>query len=253
MELPPDARSLLRTTLALKVAAEWGPKLKRAAAPFQSDYGEGTIPILVETEDGERGFYIEVPPWTEPVEHECLRWLALLRTSEREDLDMEIKSEAAVPDLLSFYVKKSLRNTFELEGLLAVRWKTEGFARANVTTLKRLAEKHLGTVLADGVEGLRTLDELILEYFSPEGHILPSTVILVGSMVGEFLISTHGGEWRVSGEELEAVVVALPTLHGVADVNVFGKVIKLFSRGAEDSLAAMAVAIDDVLRSSRGA
>ena len=249
MELPSDTRSLLRTTLALKVAAEWGPRLKRAAAPFRSEYGAGDIPVLVETEEGERGLYFEVAPWTEAVEHECLRWLALLRTSEREDLEVEIRSEAAVPDLLSFYVKKSLRNSFELEGLLGVRWKPEGFAQDNVTTLRRLAEKHFGTVLLDGIVGLRTLDELILEYFSPGGHILPSTVILFGSMVGEVLIAAHGGAWRVGGEELEAVVAALPTRHGVADVNVFGKVVKFFSSGAEDSLASMVVAIDDVLRS----
>lgn len=243
-----EQRTLLRTTLAVKLAAQWGSRVKRLHAPFQSEYGEGVVPILLQDEKGERAVYVDVAPWTWRSQEECLRWLGLVRTSDQEDLPVEIHSNAEVPEIVSFYAERSLRNSFELEGLLCMRWGTDGFARENAANLGRLAEKHLGISFAAGVEGLTTLDECVLEYFKPTGHMLPSTTILLGSLLGETLIARHGGEWLMRGEELEEAIVALPARAGLTEVNVFGKVMKLFHNGIEDSTAAMEVGLEDVLR-----
>jgi hypothetical protein len=57
------------------------------------------------------------------------------------------------------------------------------------------------------------------------------------------------GYARRFGEDIEQIVVSLPKGDSLLDVNVFGKVMKLFRNGAEDSTAAMAVGLEARLKS----
>jgi hypothetical protein len=239
-------RTLLRTLLALKLATgEFAGKRYRLDAPFHSVYGEGVVPVLVDDDGGRCGIYVDVAPWTPTAQEECLRWLALLRTSELEDLPVEVRSDAPVPPELAFFSGRAARIVFELVGLLQVRlFRDPGFAAANAANLKRLSAEYLGFDLRDDRDGLDDLDRLVVEVLRPEGHILHSTVLMLGCFFGEALVRHLGGRWNVAGPTAEDVTVEVPTSGAVVAANVFGKVVKLFHNGLEDSTRAMALAIE---------
>jgi hypothetical protein len=77
-----DSGGMARMLLTMKVASEAEGKIRAFHAPFASTYGDGVVPLLMVTESGERGIYIESGPWTSMKEEACLRWLAALRTSD---------------------------------------------------------------------------------------------------------------------------------------------------------------------------
>ncbi len=108
--------------LALKIAAEAKDRLKALGVPFSSPYGEGTIPILLDDSGTELGLYVEAGPWDRYKEERCRQWLALLRSSDRDDLAIEIRSDVPVPDAVSFYARRTPRVLFELAGLANVTW-----------------------------------------------------------------------------------------------------------------------------------
>jgi hypothetical protein len=243
VEAPAPAQSLL----AVKVAAEAGQKVKALHTPFASVYGNGVVPVLLETEGREKGIYTKGGPWNWPAKERCLRWLGLLRASDREDLEVEIRSEAEVPELVTFYAGNTPRAVFELVGLLQFRWAVPEFARENAATIRRLATQYLGLELGQGEAGLEALDRLVVETLRADDHVLPSSVILLGSLFGETLIERHGGNWLTRGEDIEEVVVELRSAAGVIEANVFGKVLKLFRNGMEDSTLWMARSIAERL------
>lgn len=242
--------AISQSLLALKVAAEAGQKVKALHAPFASVYGDGVVPVLLETEGRELGLYTESGPWDWPAKERCLKWLGLLRTSDREDLEVEIRSDAEVPELVTFYARNTPRTVFELVGFLQYRWAVPEFARENAATLRRLASEYLGLELGRGEAGLEALDRLVAETLRADGHVLPSSVILLGSFFGETLVERHGGNWLTRGEDIEEVVVEVRAAAGVIEANVFGKVLKLFRNGIEDSTLWMARSIAEKLEAS---
>jgi hypothetical protein len=241
-----EGRTLRRTVLALKLATtEFAGRPQRLAEPFHSIYGEGVVPLLVDDGEARRGIYVDVVPWTPAAKEECLRWLGLLRASELEDLAMEIRSDGPVPADITFFSGRSPRIDFELLGLLQVRvFGHAGFAAANATNLRRLSAEYLDLQLRDGQAGLQDLDRLVVEVLRADGHILPSTILLLGCFFGEALGRMHGGRWNVAGPTSDQVTVEVATPGGVLAANVFGKVTKLFHNGIEDSTYAMALAIE---------
>jgi hypothetical protein len=241
-----EGRTLRRTLLALNLATtEFAGTPPRLEAPFHSVYGEGVVPLLVGDADARRGIYVDVAPWTAAAKEECLRWLGLLRTSDLDDLLVEIRSDARVPPDVAFFSGRSARIDFELVGLLQVRlFGDPAFAPANAANLRRLSAEYLDLPLRDGHAGLEDLDRLVVEVLRPDGHILPSTILLLGCFFGEALGRMHGGRWNVAGPTSDQVTVEVATPGGVLAANVFGKVTKLFHNGIEDSTYAMALAIE---------
>ena len=237
-----------RSMLTMKVAAESPGKIVAFHGPFSSPYGDGVIPLLMETEHGQRAYYVETGPWDAVTQEQCLRWLAALRTSDREDLDVEIRSDQEIPDLLRHYTARTPGVLFELVGLLHVRvFEQPDFGRENAATLKRLAAEYLEMHFEDGVPGLETLDRLVVDALRPGGQILPSTILLLGSFFGETLIAQNGGRWSVEGPGADQVAVELASKDATMTAYVFGKVMKLFHNGAEDSTAWMARSINERL------
>ncbi len=249
-----DGGSMGRILLTMKMAAESEGKIRAFHASFSSPYGDGVVPLLIATEGGERGLYVESGPWDDAKEEACLRWLALLRTSDREDLEVEIRSDVDVSERLRFYTGRAPRVVFELLGLLHVRvFEQPDFGKENAATLRRLAPEYLDVELAGGIAGLETLDRLVVDLLRPSGQVLPSTLLLAGCFFGEALVAAYGGRWNVQGSRGVSVEIASPA--GTMDANVFGKVQKLFENGMEDSTAWMARSIGERLDesdSSRG-
>jgi len=246
---PGDVAAFQQQLLTLKVAAEYEGKVKAFNAPLSSVYAEGVIPLLVEVGGRERGIYVESGEWDWPARQRCLRWLGALRTSDREDLEVEIRSEEVVPEAVSFYTAKSPRVLFELVSFLQFRWVgISDFGAQNAQTLRRLAAEYLEREVAEGEQGLETLDRLVVDLLRPAGQILPSTLILIGSFFGEVLIARNGGRWLVRGDDLDDVAVEIASSAGTIEANVFGKVVKLFQNGMEDSMAFMARSIGERLR-----
>ena len=84
----------------------------------------------------------------------------------------------------------------------------------------------------------RLIDPLVfsaLAVLSLARLLTPAASVLMGSFFGETLIERHGGIWLSRGEDVEEVVVELRSTAGVIEANVFGKVLKLFRNGIEDS------------------
>jgi hypothetical protein len=236
--------ALARSLLSLKASTEYGHQLVRLAAEFHSIYGEGMIPILVKENGGEKGIYVEAGPWEAQKQENALRWLGLLRTSEREDLEVEFRSDVEIPRLLTFYANRTPRVLFELVGFLNHRWvQRPNFAELNVQTLKRLLHEYMAVDLPEGISGLEKLDAFVVDELrgsDPESHMLLSTTILLGSFFGEVLRKQSRGRWLVDGETIEDVVLEVSSEVGTCKANVFLKVRKLFSNGIEDSTAWMA-------------
>ena len=238
-------RALRRALLTLNIAtAELAGQAVRLHVPFYSVYGEGVVPLLVGGEDT-RGFYVDVAPWTAAAREECARWLALLRTSDREDLRIEIRSDGPVPEDLAFVARRSPRTEFELLGLLHVRLPADAaFAAGNAATLRRLAAEYLDRDLRHGLAGLVDLDRLVLEVLRADGHVLPSTLLLLGSMLGDTLVRGLGARWDLREVASNRVAVVRDSAAGPLTVDVFGKVARLIKNGIEDSTFAMARSLE---------
>ena len=130
-------------------AGEYAGRVKQGHVAFSSPCGSGQVPLLVEIGGRERGIYVETGTWDWPAIDRCHRWLAVLRASERRDLDVDVRSVEPVPEAVSFYLQKSPRVLFELAGLAACRWVgVAGFAAQNAAALRRLAREHLGLGMA---------------------------------------------------------------------------------------------------------
>ncbi len=247
--VPPDLAGFSNAHLTLKLAAEdYAGQVKAFHAPFASVYGDGVVPLLVEQDGRERAVYVEGGPWDWPAKERCYRWLAGLRTSEREDLEVEIRSADPVPEVVSYYTGNTPRVVFELAGFVNFAWvNVADFAERNVATLRRLAHEFLDLEIGEGQAALESLDRLVVDALRPGGHVLPSTIILLGSLFGQMLIIQYGGRWLVQGDDMDAVVVEVSSPAGIVEAYVFNKIIKLFNNGLEDSTAFMARSLGDRL------
>ncbi len=219
---------------------------------FTSPFGDHIVPLLVTSRDAERAVYADANPWTTATEERCLRWLGLLRNSDREDLEVEIRGAHEVPGRLRYYSALRPRVLFEVAAIPQVKWVEEpGFAQENGALLRRLAIEWVDVDLDEGIAGLEKLDRLVVEILREggQGHLLPWTVFMLGSFFGEALVSFYGGRWKVQGERVGDVTVEIEATGGaVLEANVFGKVMKLFDNGGEDSTAFMARSIGERLR-----
>jgi len=242
-----DLTGFARHFLTLKAAAAAGEYTKGFDSPFVSPYGDGVIPLLVEEQGREVAVYVEAGPWDSAKVEDFLKWLALLRSSDRNELDVRVESDAPVPATARFYAGRSPAIEFELMALLQLRWVPyERFGPDNAQTLARLAQEYLGRELTPDLEGLQALDALIVEDLGSAGHpVLPATHLLAGSFFGEVLIALYGGEWVVQGDHASDISVRVTSPRGDADANVFGKIAKLVRNGIEDSTAAMAESIGE--------
>ncbi len=223
---------------------------------FTSPFGDHIVPLLVTPREAERAVYVDANPWTAATEERCLRWLGLLRNSDREDLEVEIRGAHEVPERLRYYSALRPRVLFEVAAIPQVKWVEEpGFAEENETLLRRLAIEWVDVQLGEGIAGLEELDRLVVGVLREDdrGHILPWTVFMLGSFFGEALVSLYGGRWKVQGERVGDVTVEIEAEGGgaVLQANVFGKVMKLFDNGMEDSTAWMARGIGERLDESR--
>lgn len=249
--LSPELVHFQQSFFTLKVAAEHQGKVKALHAPFTSVYGDGVVPLLLADAGREWGIYVEPGKWDWPAKERCFRWLGLLRTSDREDLDVEVRSEEAVPEMVSAFTGSAPRVVFELVACLQYRWvPVADFGKQNALTLRRLASEYLAIDVGEGDAGLEALDRLVVGVLRPMGQILPPTVILLGSLFGETLIGRHGGRWLIRGDDIDDVAVELVSPSGVVEANVFNRIIKLFNNGVEDSTVWMARSIADRLAGS---
>jgi hypothetical protein len=236
--------------LLLAVAEEYEAKgiETEYGVSFASPHGEQIIPLLVQTDEGEKAIYVDANPWTTASEERFLRWLGLLRTSNREDVDVEIRSKEEVPERLRFYCDQGPRVLFEVAAVPQVKWVEDpSFGSENTALLRRLAIEYLDLEMADGITGLEVVDRLVVEVLRPDGHHLPWTVLLLGSFFGERLIAMYDGRWSIEGKRVDEVTVEVRSGERATQADVFGKVMKLFDNGMEDSTAAMARAMADVV------
>lgn len=238
--------------LLLRVAEEYDRETEFGVS-FASPHGEHIIPLLVQDDEGELAIYADAGPWTTATEERFLRWLGLLRTSNREDVRVEVRSEHEVPERLRFYGGQSPRVLLEVAAVPQVKWVDDPhFGTENAALLRRLAIEYFDLEIPEGIAGLEVLDELVVSRLRPDGHMLPWTVLMLGSFFGETLIALYGGEWRIEGKQTGDVTVEIRHGDRVSRANVFGKVMKLFENGIEDSTAAMARALEDIARGERG-
>jgi hypothetical protein len=238
--------------LLLRVAEEYKDHETEFGVAFASPQGEHIIPLLVQLRERELAVYVDANPWTPAAEERALRWLGLLRTSNREDLDVVIRGEHPVPERLSFYCGQSPRVLLEVAAVPQVKWVEDpDFGAENAALLRRLAIEYFDLELGEGVAGLEQLDKLIVDVLRPDGHVLPWTVLMLGSFFGESLRHLYGGLWKVGGPKTADVAIEIPGKDGaLMEANVFGKVQKLLSNGMEDSTAWMARAIGERLADS---
>ncbi|GIK83297.1 MAG: hypothetical protein BroJett024_44020 [Alphaproteobacteria bacterium] len=248
--VPPDLTDFSNAHLTLKLAAEdYAGQVRAFHTPFASVYGDGVVPLLVEHEGRVRAVYVEGGPWNWPAKERCYRWLAGLRTSEREDLEVEIRSADPVPEVVSYYTGNTPRVVFELAGFVNFAWvNVADFAERNVATLRRIAHEYLDLEIGEGQAALESLDRIVVDALRPGGQVLPSTIILLGSLFGQMLITQYGGRWLVQGDDMDAVMVEVSSPAGTVKAYVFNKIIKLFNNGMEDSAAFMARSLGDRLR-----
>lgn len=239
------AHELAQQALTLRVASEC--KVKRFHAPFSSVYGDGVVPLLVDVDGTERGLYVEVGPWEWEKKEQYFRWLGLLRTSDLEDLAVEVRSDTDVPADVTALTVRTPRAVFEVVGLLQMKWGSVAALDENATNVKRLAREYLEVDLSDDEQGLETLDKLVVDVLRPAGNVLPSTLMLLSCFFGRVLLNRHGGRWLVNGEDPEQIVVELRSPVGRIEANVFGKVLKLYHNGIEDSTLWMARSMADRL------
>jgi hypothetical protein len=222
---------------------------------FTSPFGDHIVPLLVIPRKAERAVYADANPWTTSTEERCLRWLGLLRNSDREDLEVEIRGAHDVPQRLRYYSALRPRVLFEVAAIPQVKWvETPGFAQENAGLLRRLAIEWVDVELREGIAGLERLDDLVVDVLREDGrgYLLPWTVFMLGSFFGEALVSLYGARWKVQGERVGDVTVEIEAAGGaVLEANVFGKVMKLFENGMEDSTAWMARGIGERLDESR--
>ena len=201
--------------------------------------------MLVRSGGAEKAIYVEGGLWTQPRQEVALKWLGLLRTSDREDLDVEFRSEDTVPPVLPFYARRSARVTFELVGLLNYCWvETEDFAEKNTATLKRLLHEYLDVEFGEGLGGLENLDHFVVHTLRGDAKdpwTLNSTFVLLGSFFGDVLQKLIGGRWLVTGRgTLEEVIFEATSEVGRAKVNVFKRVLRLYDNGIQDGTAPLA-------------
>jgi len=243
-------------SLALLLAA--GAEYEAAGASieygvsFTSPFGDHIVPLLVIPREAERAVYADANSWTTATEERFLRWLGLLRNSDREDLEVEIRGAGEVPERLRYYCALRARVLFEAAAIPQVKWVDEaGFSRENAALLRRLAIEWVDTELGEGIAGLEGLDRLVVDVLREDGrgHVLPWTILMLGSFFGEALVALYGGRWKVRGERVGEVTVEIEAAGGaILEANVFGKVMKLFENGMEDSTAWMARGIGERLR-----
>ncbi len=241
---------MVNATMALQLAGgEFDGKVRNMAVAFGSIYGEHSIPLLVELEGREHAVYVETGAWDNAAKTRWYKWVAALRTSEREELPVLIRSPTDIPDDVSTYAENSPRNAFELTGMMNVKWTdTPHFTELNAATLRRLAHEYFGIDLGQGLDALERVDQFVIERLGPSGRVLPSTLLLIGSFFGEALIAELGGEWKVRGRSASDVMVEIAKNGKTVEGNVFGKAAKLLRNAREDSLAAMAKSMLDQLR-----
>ncbi len=118
--------------LLLEVASEYQDAETEYGVGIRSPFGEHIVPLMVRTVKREFGIYADANPWTTASEERCLRWLGLLRTSELEDLEVEIRGEHGVHERLRYYSGLRRRVLFEVAAIPQVKWvDAEGFASEN--------------------------------------------------------------------------------------------------------------------------
>lgn len=240
--------------LLLRAGAEYeaaGASIEYGVS-FTSPFGKHIVPLLVTTSEADLAIYVDASAWTTSTEERCLRWLGLLRNADREDLDVEIRGAQEVPERLRYYSALRPRVLFEVAAIPQCKWVDEaGFAQENAALLRRLAIEWLDVELGEGIAGLEELDRLVVEILREDGrgHLLPWTVFMLGSFFGEALVSLYGGRWKVQGERVGDVTVEIEGAGGaILEANVFGRVMKLFENGMEDSTALMGRGISEGLR-----
>jgi hypothetical protein len=251
MEGPKDGYGPESFALLLKVSEEYEGHETTFGEPFASPYGEGAIPILVHLPECELAVYVDANPWTVATEERFLRWLGLLRTSNREELDVDVRGSAEVSERLKFYCTQSPRVLFELAAVPQVKWVDDpDFGPNNVAVLRRLLTEYFDWDVPDDVSGLEVLDNLVATEFLKDGHVLPWTVLMFGSFFGEVLMSLYGGQWKIHGRTTADVTVEIPWAGGsVMEANVFGRVVGLLENGIEDSMSSMTRTIRERIKS----
>jgi hypothetical protein len=96
--IDPSASELRRACFALETALAAPGRIRGFQLPFTSPIGEGRIPLLMVTEQGESGFYFETESWNDESTHRFLEWMSRLRSSERAALRVEVRATSTVPD-----------------------------------------------------------------------------------------------------------------------------------------------------------
>lgn len=157
-----------------------------------------------------------------------------------------------------YWTNYSPRAQFEVDAYQKTATEQDtDFGKRNAKRARELVKKHCGRDLGEGLDCLSGIDECVIVDLKAEsrGRAInldpePATVFLLGCLVGEVLIERFGGHWVMIGVGDVAVDIPLPS-GNVMQVNVLGKVLKLFTNGMEDSVRLLVDAIQDQIEAAR--
>ena len=245
-------RNAPRPPTILQVAGHYegqGARIIELFKEIQSPRGQTVLPIYLENESGETFVEVETGPWSDEAVDAALKAVAVLRSSEHADTEVEILSAYPVPADVMFFYSRAPAALFQLALLDGDVEHPEEFAE----TFRRAAAENWGIDLDYEVETLPLIEELLMAALNdkPEessadasvedapvedAPVLQELVHGLGCYVGEVIRhnAPEAGNWIPASDWSDEAAV-LEVAH--FDLDPLGKARAFILEGPEDSTA----------------